>query len=273
MGDQMKDSNRVVMIPVNKISPPTFEMRETMTHEGLEELRDSIKEIGLRQAITVKPVGDCYEIVAGARRFECVRLLGWEEVPCCVDSVTDEVCEIIKIHENLKREEVDPIEESAYYARLVKEKGWDLDRLAAATGKGFAYLERRIEMHGWDDRIKDAVKAKVINLSVALELMKFKDSEARERYLVAAGNNGVTARTMESWRLQYEADLVNGVPGSGLDPVTHGKTDRYIAKTFCEVCGEDLHGKITYYVPISQVCKDVLAQARANGGNNEPRIA
>lgn len=136
--------------------------------------------------------------------------------------------------------------------------------MAAATGKGFPYLERRIEMHGWDERIKDAVKAKVINLSVALELMKFKDSEARERYLIAAGNNGVTARTMESWRLQYEADLSNGVPGAGLDLITKAKTDRYVSKVFCEVCGEDLHGKITFYVPVSQVCRDIIIQARNN---------
>lgn len=269
----MKESNKVVMIPLSKIRPPDVEMRETMTHEGLDELKDSIKLIGLRQAITVRPKGDGYEVVAGARRFECVRSLGWLEVPCCVDEITDDMGEIIKIHENLKREDVDPIEEAAYYARLIREKGWDLDRLAAATGKGFSYLERRIEMHGWDDRIKDAVKAKIINLSVALELMKFKDPEARERYLVAAGNNGVTARTMESWRLQYEADLVNGSPGAGVDLVTTQKTDRYIPKTFCELCGEDLHGKVTFYVPVSQVCRDMMIETRNTGGRDEKRTS
>lgn len=269
----MKDSNRVVMIPLVKIRPPDVEMRETMTHEGLDELKDSIKQIGLRQAITVRPKGDGYEVVAGARRFECIRSLGWSEVPCCVDEITDDMGEIIKIHENLKREDVDPIEEAAYYARLIREKGWDLDRLAAATGKGFPYLERRIEMHGWDERIKDAVKAKMINLSVALELMKFKDPEARERYLVAAGNNGVTARTMESWRLQYEADLSNGAPAAGLDLVTTQKTDRYIPKTFCELCGEDLHGKVTFYVPVSQVCRDMMIETRNMGARDEKRTA
>jgi ParB family chromosome partitioning protein len=76
----MKESNKVVMIPLSKIRPPDVEMRETMTHEGLDELKDSIKLIGLRQAITVRPKGDGYEVVAGARRFECVRSLGWREV-------------------------------------------------------------------------------------------------------------------------------------------------------------------------------------------------
>ena len=177
--------------------------------------------------------------------------------------------ETIKIHENLKREDVDPIEEAAYYGRLVRDKGWDLDRLANATGKGIAYLERRIEMNGWDERIKDAVKAKAINLSVAAELMKFRDAEARERYLVAAGNNGVTARTMESWRLQYEADLASGLPGAGTNTPTVEQTPRYIPKTYCELCGEDLHGIITHYIPVSQRCRDMILNIKNSGGIGE----
>jgi len=270
MDGQMKVEN----IATSKVSAPTVEMRETMTHEGIEELMASIKEIGIRQALTVRRRGDGFEVVAGARRLECARRLALPTVPCVVEDADDRRLEIIKIHENLKREDVDPVEEGAYYRRLVDELGFSMDDLAKATGRGYEYLDGRLEICRWDEQIKDAVKAKAISLAVARELMKFPDAETRGRYLAAGANNGVTARTMESWRLQWEADQkpAGEKPDGGSE--APAAPAPYVPKQFCAICGENLHGVITFYVPVSQKCLDMLneekGRALAGGGGAAP---
>jgi len=254
---------KIEMIAVESIKLPTVEMRETMTHEGLEELMASIKEIGIVAPLTVKKVGVGYEVVAGARRLECARRLLMGTVPCVVQEGDGRAMEIIKIHENLKREDVDPVEEAGYYRRLIDEMGFSLDDLARATGRGMEYLEGRMEIYRWDQKIKDAVSAKAISMAVAKELMKFQDLEARDRHLIAGANNGVTARTMESWRLQYESQGERpvddtSVGGGGAPPVLP-----YVSKTFCALCGENLHGLVTFYVPVSQRCLDLVREQQA----------
>lgn len=270
----MDGQMRVENIPTAQVAAPTVEMRETMTHEGIEELMQSIKEIGIRQALTVKRRGDGYEVVAGARRLECARRLGLLTVPCVVEDADARRMEIIKIHENLKREDVDPVEEAAYYRRLVDEMGFSLDDLARATGRWYEYLEGRLAICKWDAQIKEAVKAKAITLAVAKELMKFPDEETRGRYLAAGANNGVTARTMESWRLQWEAERDSGAkPPEGVEAATAAPVP-YVPKQFCALCGENLHGMITFFVPVSQKCLDMMnegkAEALRGGGGAAP---
>lgn len=259
----MAIENKVVEIPVVQIKPPANEMRESMSHEGIEELRESISQHGLISPVTVVKMGELYEIVAGARRFEAVKSLGHLTIKAQIIDGGDREIEEVKIHENLKREDVDPIEEGAYYARLIYEKGWNLDEVQKSTGKSMTYLERRLMTTKWDECVKNAIRAKAISLSVAEEIMKFEGEEIRERYVTAAANNGVTARTMESWRQQHEA--AQAVPAShdGGNGENVNQKTKYIPATYCAVCGENLHGIVTHYVPVSQRCLEVLMDARA----------
>lgn len=259
-------------IPIVQIKPPVVEMRESMTHEGIEELRESITAHGLISPITVVKNGEIYEVVAGARRFEAVRSLGLPTIKAQIIVGCERELEEIKIHENLKREDVDPIEEGAYYARLIYEKGWNLDEVQKATGKSMGYLERRLTTTKWDECVKGAVKAKAINLGVAEEIMKFKDPEIRERYVTAAANNGVTARTMESWRQQHEAAEQLPASNGGGNDENQTPKPKHIPATYCAVCGENLHGIVTHYIPVSQLCLEVLMDARAAESAREKTV-
>jgi ParB/RepB/Spo0J family partition protein len=110
-------SDQVEQIAVTLIRPGKNHRRE-FDPEKLAELADSIGKHGLAQPITVRPVGEGYEIVAGERRFRAIsELLKWAYAPCLVRAMSDEEAEVIMGIENLQRADLLPLEEAEVYRR------------------------------------------------------------------------------------------------------------------------------------------------------------
>ena len=72
---------KVFYVDINKISPNKEQPRRNFDEEALNELADSIKQIGVIQPITVKSSGDYYIIIAGERRWRASQIAGIKEVP------------------------------------------------------------------------------------------------------------------------------------------------------------------------------------------------
>ena len=252
----------IVEIPVGSVVAPEVEMREVMTREGMEELAASIKRHGIRQNLTVVKRGANYEIVAGYRRWMAAKLVGLATLPCSVIPDDPRAIEEVKIHENLQREDVNVVDEAHYYKKLVDERGFSLDDIVKMVGKGAPYVENRFEIAGWDEKVKAALSAKHISITVSRELMKFRDVEARHRFLTVAVQNGVTQRTMEAWRLQFEAE------SKRMGTTTEERVEKSLGaplrapSVFCKGCSCDLRGMVVYYVPLCVGCNDALEDAK-----------
>ncbi|RKX60785.1 MAG: hypothetical protein DRP29_01925, partial [Thermodesulfobacteriota bacterium] len=111
-------------IEISKIEEPKEALRSYFTQEALEELKESIAREGLLQPLLVRPVGDKYEIVAGHRRFIAIKELGWEKVPCIVKEMDDTETLIKRIHENIKREDIDPVDLAEIIHKLYDRGGY-----------------------------------------------------------------------------------------------------------------------------------------------------
>jgi len=95
--------NKIIHIRLDKIKPPEFDARLTTDDQADEELRDSIREIGIKLPLLVKDTTDGYEIIAGNRRFNAAGKVGFSSVPCIIEKVSGAESDKIKLHENLKR--------------------------------------------------------------------------------------------------------------------------------------------------------------------------
>jgi len=101
----------IKMIPIEKISPSTFQPRETFDKESIRELAESIKEYGLLQPIIVRPVKNGnYQIVAGERRWRAFQFAGFKEIPAIVKDIDTTRQLIESLIENVQREDLKPIE-------------------------------------------------------------------------------------------------------------------------------------------------------------------
>ena len=114
----MKIVSTLMEIEITKISPSPRNPRKTFSEEDIAELAQNIRNQGLLQPITVRPIGKTYEIVCGERRYRACKLNAEEDkkkkatIACIVKEMTDEEAFEAMITENLQRKDVDPIEEA-----------------------------------------------------------------------------------------------------------------------------------------------------------------
>jgi len=166
-------------VEVRMIRPPRANLR---TDNGpIRGLMLSIQDKGLLEPIIVRPVEDGFEVVAGMRRFEACRRLGWRRLPAHVVELDDREAFEVSLLENIQRETLNPIEEARAFRNYVEEFGYGGEtELARRVGKSQEYVSRRIGLLSLPQRIQDQIMRRRIAPSVAQELTMLNDDVAEE---------------------------------------------------------------------------------------------
>jgi ParB/RepB/Spo0J family partition protein len=118
--------------------------RTVFKEAELRELADSLQKHGLIQPITVRPMGDWYEIVAGERRFRASQLLGWAHIDAIVRPLTDEQASAIMLSENIHRADIDPLDEAHAYKKRIDQFKWTPAQCAKAAKVGEKRVRARL---------------------------------------------------------------------------------------------------------------------------------
>ncbi|HYH37403.1 MAG TPA: ParB/RepB/Spo0J family partition protein [Azospirillum sp.] len=150
------------VIDLDRISPNPFQPRRTFDAQALDDLARSIGEQGVLQPILVRPnpaLPDRYEIVAGERRWRASELAGKDAIPAMVATVSDADMATQALLENIQREDLTPVEEAFGYRRLLDDRGFSQDELAARIGKSKVYVSRVLKICALDRAILDALAA------------------------------------------------------------------------------------------------------------------
>lgn len=101
-------------ISIDDILEPEDQARTVIVLEGLQELADSIKEKGIIEPLVVLKKNSKYEIVVGHRRFLAARMAGLEKLPCIIRAIGVRDADLMKLHENFFREDVNPVDEARF---------------------------------------------------------------------------------------------------------------------------------------------------------------
>ena len=148
LGDATKklETNKV---SIKDLSRNKFQPRKYFSKENLEELTNSIKEQGLIQPIVVRPdksSEEKYEIIAGERRWLASQNAGLHEVPIVILDVDDAKSLEFAIVENVQRQDLNPIEESRGYQKLIDEFNYNQDKLSKFIGKSRSYIANSLRL-------------------------------------------------------------------------------------------------------------------------------
>src|SRR5215207_10455194 len=111
--------------------------RRSFSEASLDELTASVRRHGVLQPILVRPNGNGFVLIAGARRLRAAKLAGCATIPARVLALDESMADDATIIENLHREDVHPLDEAASYERLIA-SGRTIDDLAATLGKSRA---------------------------------------------------------------------------------------------------------------------------------------
>lgn len=165
-------SERVAVrqVPLIQIGANPDQPRKTFTESELADLTSSIKEKGVLQPILLRAVKDKpyqYEIVAGERRYRASKMAGLAEIPALVKTMTDENAMEIALIENVQRENLNPIEESAAYKNLMQQCGYELSDVSRLIGKSESYIRNIMRLDSLPDSVKQMVESGDISASHA----------------------------------------------------------------------------------------------------------
>lgn len=264
---------KLTNIEVKKISDPKHDVRAKIDMESISELAESIRTLGLLQPIMVRSEGDGFEVVAGHRRLMAVRTLGLEFIECLlVEETTDDLTMARRLHENIYRVDLTPLEEAAVYAELY-EQVLDTDKVAAIAHRSRDTVERRLKLLELDDTIRDALQDGQITVGVAELLQRVVHSDTRHFLLDAAIRDGASVEKVRLWVKDYrdtqmltpeQAQAAGVATGAGIEgPNLYA----------CWLCGsaeepQDMRVKMVHATcerMARRAAEDNLARAQADG--------
>ena len=122
-------------VDINLLDINPGQPRKAFDKESLEQLADSIREVGLLQPILVQRVDGRYRIIAGERRYRACRLAGLKRVPVVEREMSNEDGMLAALIENLQREDLNPMEEAAAIRQLMDTAGLTQEEAARRLGK------------------------------------------------------------------------------------------------------------------------------------------
>ena len=230
-------------IALDFINEPPAAMRTEIDRDAIFELSTDIKRNGLINPITVRPVGDRYEIVAGHRRFLAHRYGGLPTIRCIVRELSDNDAFAIMASENLKRENVNPVDEAIYTQRLLSMYENDVERVAEVVGRSVEWVRQRQVIAALPDNVKEALKKSKITIGVAIALAKIKNDIDLQALLDMAISQGASIVLVNYWVAQWEAGLFGqALMSKIMDPNDPG-VERQVVMLTCAIDGKKYPAK------------------------------
>ena len=147
--NQNQNQNQTNKVPIADLQPNKYQPRTIFDEEKIMELSSSIKENGVIQPIAVRPNSyepGKYEIIAGERRWLAAQKAGLNEVPVIVLKIDDKKSLEIAIVENIQRQDLNAIEEAKGYQRLIKEFGYDHEKISKFMSKSRSHISNTLRL-------------------------------------------------------------------------------------------------------------------------------
>lgn len=198
-------SSSINEIELDKIVVNPNQPRRDFDEVALQELADSIKEVGIIQPITLRKLSeDEYQIIAGERRFRASQKAGLKSVPAYIRTADDENMMEMALIENIQREELNAVEIALAYQHLIEQYNLTQDRLSERVGKNRTTITNYIRLLKLPAQIQLALKKKQIDMGHARALITIKDAKIQVQLLEEIVRKGLSVRKVEEMVKQGE---------------------------------------------------------------------
>lgn len=249
------------------IDDPEQPIRTDLTPASVESLVLSMKQVGIIQPLVVKPVNGRYEVIAGHRRLYAAGLAKIALVPCFIRKANMEETEMLKIHENLYREDIKPADEAKHYDYLVSKQKMTPTQIAKLISKSASYVTDRLAILSYSPVLRDAMDKGEVSFSVAREFSRFTDEKQLRSAVFYSKRAGMTYEMAKKWVNDWKYSQNNpndqNMPSSdgseGVEPIEHSVQ-----------CGYCRKGVRMVEAEVVYVHKDCLLQLNAVEIKDEP---
>ncbi len=188
------EEKRITNININNILPNRMQPRIVFNDENIDELAESISKHGIINPITVRRLGDKYEIIAGERRYKACKSIGLKEIPAIIIDADDKKTAELALIENIQRKELSPIEEGLSYEKILQIGDITQAELSKQLGKKQSTIANKIRLLKLDDSVKDALLNNKISERHARSLLRLYDKKDQKNMLNKIINDRLTVR-------------------------------------------------------------------------------
>lgn len=173
-----KTAGSVAEIEISKIEANPFQPRTKFEEEALEELAQSIKELGIIQPVTVRKLGyDTYQLISGERRFRASQMAGLDKIPAYVRIANDQSMLEMALVENIQRANLDAIEVAISYQRLIDECKLTQEELSQRVGKKRSTISNYLRLLKLPAEIQEGIRDGKISMGHARALINIENPE------------------------------------------------------------------------------------------------
>ncbi len=200
-GSQKVETNK---IPIKDILRNKFQPRKHFNKTSLEELSNSIKEQGVIQPIVVRPSSSetgKYEIIAGERRWIASQNAGLHEVPVVILNNVDDVKSLeFAIVENVQRQDLNPVEESRGYQKLINDFNYNQEKLSKFIGKSRSYIANSLRLLSLPNEVLEMIEQGSLSAGHARALIGLNNSRDLAKKII---QKKLSVRQTENLSKQY----------------------------------------------------------------------
>ncbi len=206
-------SSNLNEIPLAQIEPNPNQPRREFDEDALQDLANSIREIGIIQPVTLRQVAsDKYQIIAGERRWRASQMAGLTAIPAYVRTVEDENVMEMALVENIQREDLNAIEIALAYEHLAETTGMTQEKISERVGKSRAAVTNYMRLLKLPAQVQMALKNKEIDMGHARALLSIDSPSVQIKLFKEIQKYGYSVRKVEEMAqmLKYGEDVQSG---------------------------------------------------------------
>ena len=199
-------SSNLNEIALSQIEPNPDQPRREFDEEALQELADSIKNLGIIAPITLRQVSaDRYQIIAGERRWRASKMAGLQSIPAYIRTVEDENVMEMALVENIQREDLNAIEIALAYQHLAETTGMTQARISERVGKSRAAVTNYMRLLKLPAQVQMALKDREIDMGHARALLSLESPTQQIKLFKEVQKQGYSVRKVEEMVKQLKS--------------------------------------------------------------------
>lgn len=191
-------SSTINEVPIEQIEANPNQPRREFDRIALEELANSIKQLGLVQPITLRQLDESkFQIIAGERRWRASQLAGLTAIPAYIRTIKDENVMELALVENIQREDLNAIEIALAYEHLQEKSGMTQERVAERVGKSRAAVANYLRLLKLPAQVQMALQKKEIDMGHARALLSLNSPSQQIKLFHEIQKNAFSVRKVE----------------------------------------------------------------------------
>jgi len=196
--DVVPGRGNIVEIDIAQIAANPYQPRTRMSEVSLEDLKESIGEMGVLQPVIVRKKAGRYELVAGERRLRAAKMANLETIPALVKQVSDSEALEIALVENLQREDLNPIDEARGYSELIKRFSLTQEELSKKIAKDRSTIANVLRLLNLPEEVKAGLEDGRITMGHARALLGLSEEKQIQSVYRTVLHRGLSVRQVEA---------------------------------------------------------------------------